>query len=76
MKILLSAAAFCMAATGALAGAQSAYVVIAPASSDSDPTGALILLVIVGIVVTSSALTGRAKAEKDPYLLPTEQDDS
>ncbi|MEL6684878.1 MAG: hypothetical protein AAFN63_05895 [Pseudomonadota bacterium] len=43
-------------------------------SSDSDMTGALVLLALVGMVVASSSLTGRAKAEKDPFLLDEEAD--
>lgn len=58
--------------TAAFAGA--AVVPVDPpeemsSSSDSDLTGAIVLLALVGMVVASSSLTGRAKAEKDPYLL-------
>ena len=69
MKFLLSTAAVIVIATASFSQEEPRV------EPDSDLTGGLILLALVGVVAASSALTGRAKAEKDPYLMPTEEAD-
>jgi hypothetical protein len=75
-KLFLAAGAF-LSASAAFAG--DAYIMKEPvmeSSSSNDATGALVLLAIVGVIIATSTMAGRAKAEKDPYLMPTEEDDS
>ncbi len=79
MKKLLILAALVVSGTASFAGLASPPMEppVEPevsSSSGSDATGALVLLALVGMVVASSSFAGRAKAEKDPFLL--DQDDT
>jgi hypothetical protein len=72
-KLLIATGAF-LSTSAAFAG--DLKVEPEMSSSGGDGSGALILLAIVGIVIATSTMAGRAKAEKDPYLVPTDEDDS
>ena len=74
-KLFIAAGAF-LSASAVYAG--EAYVMkeTKMSSSGDDATGAIVLLAIVGVIIATSTMAGRAKAEKDPYLMPTEEDDS
>ena len=76
-KLLIAAGAF-LSSSAAFAG-ESAYNMKEPvmeSSSSNDATGALVLLAIAGVIIATATMAGRAKTEKDPYLMPTEDDDS
>lgn len=76
MNKLVATAGFILSATAAFAGVDEPVPPVMTSSSSGDATGALVLLAIVGVVIATSTMAGRAKAEKDPYLMPTEEDDS
>ena len=75
-KLFIAAGAF-LSSSAAFAG-ELAYETKEPvmSSSNNDATGALILLAIVGVLIATSTMASRAKAEKDPYLMPNEDDDA
>ena len=74
-KLFIAAGAF-LSSSAAFAGMQKMEEPVMDSSSSNDATGALVLLAIVGVVIATSTMASRAKAEKDPYLMPNEDDDS
>lgn len=74
-KLFIAASVF-LSSSAAFAGMQKMEEPVMDSSSSNDATGALVLLAIVGVVIATSTMASRAKAEKDPYLMPSEDDDS
>lgn len=79
LKKYIVLAAFVFGATASFAGVDEPPMEPpeeVTSSSDSDLTGALVLLALVGMVIASSSLNGRAKTEKDPFLLSSDETDN
>lgn len=74
-KLFIAASVF-LSSSAAFAGVDEMKEPVMESSSSDDATGALVLLAIVGVVIATSTMASRAKAEKDPYLMPSEDDDS